>query len=435
MKYLLSLQITGALIFISGFSIRVHAQNDKSAASVFNKRLDSLLDQKNYFQLDAQLKQLENSLDQESILYYQCFIDNAFNHNIETVTHIDQLLRKYSASLTDSIIAVLLLLEADSYFKQFQYAQAFMVDSIVLSHYASSLDSATITDVKNDCLIRKPLAIIPPQETIISSDVTIQWKKDKMGIFEIPVQFNSETYSCVFDTKANMSCITESYASKLGLKLLDASIDVGSGLTGIHFKTGLGVADSLYIGNILVKNAIFLVMPDAKLRLSPFFSIHVIIGFPIIEQLKEIQFYKDGRMVIPINPSTNNLHNLALDGLNPVVSLQADKDTLCFDLDLGAANTNLYATYFKKYQATILNDAKKSTVRLGGAGGSKKKNIYVIPSLDLVIGNKTVSLHKVNVLQQKTSSKERYYGNLGQDFIGELEGFILNFSTMYFKGI
>jgi hypothetical protein len=400
----------------------------------FDKKLETLLDQKDYFRLETELKAVNGSIDDKQKKYFQCFLDNAFNRNDEAIANIDNILQKYSSGLPDSLKAALLLLQADSYYKRFQYAKAAINDSIILSNFITSIDTSLIADIKNDLLMRKALQDIPPQETIVNNETILHWKKDGMGLVEIPVRFSKEDYNCVVDTKANLSCITESYASKLGLKILDVSIDEGSLITGINFKSSLGVADSLYIGNILVKNAVFLVMPDATLRFPPF-SIHIIIGFPIIEQLGEIEFYKDGRMTIPASPSESDLHNFALDGLIPILSLQAGNDTLCFDLDLGATNTVLYSTYFEKYKETILRDGKQKNIKLGGAGGSRKKEVYTIPVINLSIQNKTASIRKVDILTQKTSPHERSYGNLGQDFTGKLDGFILNFKSMYFKAM
>jgi hypothetical protein len=50
-----------------------------------------------------------------------------------------------------------------------------------------------------------------------------------------------------------------------------------------------------------------------------------------------------------------------------------------------------------------------------------------------VVVNKTASLTMVYIFTQKTSSKEKYYGNLGQDFTSKFDGFVLNFKSMYFK--
>jgi predicted aspartyl protease len=432
MKYSLFFLFPLLLLSILGLPTVAIAQINNGVTNAFTKRLETLLDQKEYFRLDKDLKFFKENLAEGEKLYYQCFVDNAFNRNEACITDIDKMFKITSLILPDSTKAALLLLESDSYFKLFQYARAAHIDSIVLSKYASWLENSVLSDTKNNFLISKALQDIPPQETNIYHGTTLKWKYDRMGLINIPVKINNQTINSVFDTKANFSCITQTYANKIGIKILDAFIEEGSAITGIRFKNGLGVADSLYIGDIVLKNVVFLVMPDEKLQFGSF-SIHAIIGYPVIEQLIEIQFYKDGRMIVPANVSENNLHNLVLDGLNPVLSLKTGNDTLCFHLDLGAQQTRLYATYFERYKEAIIKEGKKTTTKIGGAGGSIRKDIYLIPELNFFVDNKDVRLRKVNIFTQKLSPQERLYGILGEDFIRNFDEFVLNFRYMFFK--
>jgi hypothetical protein len=430
------LYFAGIFLILTGCSNGGNRPENNSETNAIHKRLQVLLDQKEYFRLEAQLNLLKDSLENKERLYYQSFVDNAFNRNDESIRDIDTLLTNYIPKLTDSVKADLYLLQGDCYFKIFQYAKAALCDSMALYHYSAALDNEKIGDIKNDLLIRNALQRISPQQINIEDSATIRWKKDRIGLIEIPIKTGAALYDGIFDTRANISSITQTYAAKLGLKILPVSYEEGSGITGIRFKTGLGIADSLYIGNILVRNAVFQVMPDSILYIAPVkFSLNIIIGFPIIEQLEELHLYKDGRMIIPLNPSKSELHNFALDGLDPVISLIKDSDTLCFHFDLGAVSTTLYYAYFEKYKQHILKEGHKKTVEFGGAGGIQKKEVYVLPELHLLLGDKKVTVDSVDVLMQKIFPKERFYGNLGQDFAGKFNEIIFNFKYMYIKAM
>ena len=408
-------------------------QRASSAAAV--AKLSSLLNQKEFFKLEKQLNSDRQNISDDQRLYFQSFIDEAFNRNEASVSTIDSLLNNYSSSLTDSSKAALQLLQGDCYFKLFQYEKAALSDSVVLDHYSKSLDSEKINDIKNDLLIRNALRLMPPQFTSITRSTNIRWTRDAIGLIEIPVKRDTTTYSCIFDTRANISSITQTYAAKLGLKILDVSYEEGSGITGIKFKTGLGIADSLYVGDILIRNAVFQVMPDSILYLAPInFSLNVIIGFPVINQLKEIHILKDGQMIIPLLESASDLHNFALDGLDPVISLLTVKDTLLFNLDLGATTSDLYYGYFEKYKQHILKEGHKKTIQLGGAGGILKKVVYTMPHIELSLGNKKVILDSADILMQKIFPEEKMYGNIGNDFTSQFNELILNFDKMYIKG-
>lgn len=175
-------------------------------------------------------------------------------------------------------------------------------------------------------------------------------------------------------------------------------------------------------------------MPDSILYLAQAnFSLSIIIGFPIIEELREIHLHQDGWMVIPLKTSPGELRNFALDGLDPVIMLRSDEDTLNFHLDLGATNTTLYDAYFEKYKQKILKEAVKKSADFGGAGGVKRKDVYVLPALHLTLGDQTVNVDSVDVLTQKIFPKERFYGNLGQDFASKFREIIFNFNYMYIE--
>src|ERR1700759_549494 len=53
------------------------------------KILQDLLDQGDYFKLDTRTKQYQQSLDDESKLYFKAFLNNAFNRNTECIREVD----------------------------------------------------------------------------------------------------------------------------------------------------------------------------------------------------------------------------------------------------------------------------------------------------------------------------------------------------------
>ncbi len=399
------------------------------------KHLQSLLSQNEYFKLDAAFKSAVDKLSDADRLYFRAYLDNAFNRNEDCIRNVDSLIQ-LSARLPDTTKAALKRLQDDSYFKTFQYAKAARCDSDILKNYSHVLKKDVVDDIKNDLIIRAGLKNVPAQQTLIKTNTTISWKRDKIGLVNIPVTTHAQTVDAIFDTRANISSITQSYAKKLGLHMLDVTYNEGSGATGIQFKTGMGIADSLYIGDILVKNAVFQVMPDSILYIAPIkFQLNIIVGFPVIEQLQEIHIFKDGKMTIPLTPQKDNLHNFALNGLDPVIALQSGNDTLSFHFDSGASSSMLYESYFKKNKQEVLKAGFRKTVGFGGAGGTQKKEVWVLPKLNLGVGGKTVVIDSVSVLTKPIYPGEKFYGNIGQDFTSKFSELIYNFKFMYIKGL
>jgi hypothetical protein len=217
---------------------------------------------------------------------------------------------------------------------------------------------------------------------------------------------------------------------------MDVKYKESAGITGNQFQVGLGVADSLYIGQVLIRHAIFQVMPDSILYLAPIhFQINIIVGMTIIADLQEVQVYNDGRMVIPPQPTPGDLHNMAFDGLDPVLLLSSGEDTLLYHFDSGAWGTILYATWFDAHRAAVLRSAIKRRSGFAGAGGMQTKDIYLLPSFQLSLGGKTVKIDSVSILTEKITPEERFYGNVGQDFMQQFKEFTFNFRYMYVKGI
>lgn len=403
---------------------------------IISAQLNALLEQKEYFQLRTQWELKRDSIGEQQQLYFQAFINNAFNKNKQAIKMADSLLQYYSSGLSDSLKAALYLLKDDSYFKLFQYAETCRMDSIILNRYKSALDSEKLSDVRNSSLLHRALKNVLPQQTIIKDTTVIHWQKNKIGLMEIPLKCNGKMYDGIFDTRANISSISKTYAVKLGLKMLNVSYKEGSGITGIGFKTSLGVADSIYIGNILIRNVVFQVMPDSVLYIAPIkFSMNVIIGLPVIAQLKEIHIYQDGRMMIPFISSKSDLHNLALDGLDLFIELKTDSSALPFYFDSGAGGTSVfYYNYFKKYKEKILKQGHLKVTHFGGAGGITKKDVYALSTVHLSLANKNITLDSVYVLTQKIFPSEKFYGNIGQDFISQFNEITLNFDQMYIEG-
>lgn len=400
-----------------------------------SRRLQTLLDTKEYFKLADQLKAYDDILPASKKLFYKSFADNAFNRNQDCVADIDTLLKSHSKELTDTNKIRLLRLQGDSYFKLYQYAKAAACCDTILKHYSRSLKPDELADVKNDSTMRSALKDAPRQQTTIKENTTLRWQHDKLGLIEIPAKTNNTDFTPIFDTRANISSITQTYARKLGLHMLNVTYNEGSGATGIQFKTGLGIADSLYLDNIQVKNVVFQVMPDSILYIAPVkFQLDVILGFPVIEQLKEVHIFKDGRMTIPATPQNKDLHNFALDGLDPVIALKKGSDTLLFHFDSGASSSQLYKAYYDKYKSEVKKTGIKKVLGFGGAGGVQKKQVYVLPHLNLDLGNKHATIDSASVLTEKIIPDEYFYGNIGQDFTNNFSELIYNFKYMYVEG-
>jgi len=397
---------------------------------IIERDLQVLLANGEYFKLRSDLGKYDKRISAGKKQYFRAFIASAFNHYAESIGSIDSLLAMKDSFLNDSARVALMLVLRDNYFKTFRYDKAAAVGREILSNYKNVLGDRS-HEVENTLLIHTGLAPIPPQRVNLKK-VALQWKPNEMGLIEIPIRSGHTVLPIVFDTRAHISTVTQSFARKLGLTILDVSFEESSGITGKKFQSGLGIADSLYLGDILLQNVVFQVLPDKELYFPSInYTLRAILGFQVITQLKEIRIYKNGDFIISPSPASGHLRNLAFDGSTAVISLKKDEDTLSFHFDTGATGSEFYSLYFNRYKEEILRQGKVETVESGGAGGTIKVEIYALPMVNLAIGNKKFVLKDIGVRTVPIYKSQRYYGNIGQDLIQQFDEMVLNFENMY----
>jgi len=391
-------------------------------------KLQQYLDEGNYFKLKQYLPY--SQLTPEKRLYFEAYVANAFNQNSISILKIDSLLYTDSIRNNNERAAQLWELQMDNYSKLYNYKKAADCGDTILNRYSTYVDNKE--DVENMYKIWAGLANTPAQLLEKKGNVTIRMQKDKSKLWNVPVHAADTTIDFIFDTGANISTIVESMAEKLHLKRLHLSIEV-AGIQGTKVPCDIGVADSIEIGDIKIRNVVFLVLPDASLSFKKAgYYIHGIIGYPVIAAMKEIHLSQIGSLTIPMAPHTGKVQNLALDGMFPMVNVATDDDTLLFHFDTGAMTSYLYSIYFEKYKAAIKKEGRVQHSKVGGAGGVKKLTSYKISDFNLYIGDKKATLPSIDVLtKQIKSTKEQVYGNLGQDLIRQFDEMVINFESMY----
>jgi hypothetical protein len=215
------------------------------------------------------------------------------------------------------------------------------------------------------------------------------------------------------------------------LKIFEQSVDIGSS-TQKEIQSKLAVADSLCVGDILFENVLFIVMPDDQLTFPQInYVIKGIIGFPVIHQLGEMHLKKDGNIFIPKTASKKTEENMFFEGLNPVVKVASEIDTLLFTFDTGAGYTELSFKYFNDHKTDVEKKGEMQTNERGGAGGKVAVKEYILSNFPLQIGKNKTSLDKIPVTLEEYGFNKYFDGNLGQDVFLKFNTLIINFENMY----
>jgi hypothetical protein len=384
---------------------------------------------RDYFTLRDRLAAAEPA-ETPPVRFARAIVEHAFNQPAASNATIAALLEE--AALPDSLVVALQEVEVANHLRLFQYASGLAVTDRLLADSAR-LEASRLRDLRNVRRIFHALAEVPPQTAELRGPAALRLEEGR-----IPLQVNESTRHYVFDTGANLSTIMRSEAEALGLRVYPADIDVGTS-TDLRVTADLAVADRLVLGQVEYRHVVFLVLEDSLLSFPGGFRIPGIVGFPVIEQLGEVRFGRDGEVTIPVPVPPRAERNLALEQLTPLTRVRwldaDDRAPLLCRLDTGADRTQFYEPFYRRYRAGIDAVTSPVTRRSGGAGGIRELPARVLPSAWLAVGDTTVALDSTEVLLQPIvrEASENYLDcNLGHDVFGAFSSYIINFRDMAF---
>lgn len=425
--HLITLNLIALLILLIFASSNTYSQTE---TSLFNK-MNSLYKQKQFFRLRSELNSSSNSLNETEKEYFNSLAACVFNKPSESNRIMDKLFKENSDKLSDSMNVELLECRLINSVNLFDYFGADKTTDLLLSKYKKLIEPDDLKDFENSALIWKAGSDLKPQKVTITGDTKLDIKRDLANLANIKVNVNNFEEDFIFDTGANFSTVSKSFALKLGLKFIKGTIEVGTS-TDKKVKSEIAYADSLRIGNLNFENVAFLVLPDEDLTFAGgMYVINGIIGFPVIKEMKEI-ILSEKEIFIPAETKESSYNNLSLDGFIPLVETIVNSDTLIFSFDTGARSTIMYFPYYEKYKTVIDSVYKMEDIKFAGAGGETVIKGFNLNEMDFHIASGQTILNDVSLLSKHIKDNDEYvYGNLGGDFIGKFSKMIINFDKMY----
>lgn len=407
--------------------ILLSAMSYGQAHSSAFENLYTQIKKKNFFKAREIFAATHKKLPAEYQYFTEAVLDNAFNKPEESNLKIEKL-ETGKAGLPDSLMLTIWRLKEDNCMKQYDYAGAKKAANATLDKYAHLLTEEEKDDVKNTLKIWTALENIPQQKVSINGDTRLKMEKDVAGLKNLKINVGEHSMNFIFDTGANISTISASAAQRLKLEIIPADIDVDA-ITGKSVKASLAVCKKMVLGNIVVENAVFLVFGDDALSFPQInYQINGILGFPVIEALKEVQLTQDDYFIVPDKETAiNSSSNMAIDGLSPLIFI----DGKHFSFDTGADHTILYAPFYLENKKNIDAKYQLTKIGMGGAGGKIEHDGFKIDHTFHILG-KPIVLKDISVLKTKIN-KETVYGNIGQDVIKQFKKMTLNFDHMFIK--
>lgn len=417
-----------AFLISCGGKLRVTPQQQPE----LSRHLDSLVEAGNFFIARDLYKNQQEKLDRFQQLKIGLFLDNVFNQPHSSLRKYTELKKNYESKINDSLHYKLVTIAGDNYLKLYEYQKLVEIQEEILNDYEGFIAPEEKENLQNTLIIWRALQNVPKQEVMIPGEVSLQLHRDKLGLKNLEVTAGDISQNFIFDTGANFSTITESTAEQFNLTMLNGHFEVNS-ITGKKVLSQIAVAPEIRLGEIRIKNAVFLVFPDAALAFPQLdFQINGILGFPVIEALNEIQLTATDEFIVPLKQTEFHERNLAIDFLTPLLYIKDRYAAGSYTFDTGASHTMLYNTYYHRLSKTVTDTLPEVDYSFGGAGGGiTKKGIY--HSFSPEIHGKRVNIDSVIVLKEPVTEKNQNFGNLGQDLIGKFEKMTINFEKMFVR--
>nr|WP_199156748.1 pepsin/retropepsin-like aspartic protease family protein [Pedobacter sp. ASV2] len=401
-----------------------------SQGQVHNSAFKSIyreIKEKNFFKAKDLYNGKKGNLTVEYQYFLEAILDNAFN---KTELSNQKILKieNSKTTLPDSLMFKIWYIREDNYLKQYAYKKAKSTVETILSRYKNFLSEEERSDLNNNLKIWTALENVPPQQIAIHGGTRLKIEKDVAGLKNLKIKVGEDSINFIFDTGANISTVSASTAKRLKMKIIPADVDVDA-VTGISVKADLAICKKMSLGNVIVKNAVFLVFADSALNFPQInFQINGILGFPVIEALGEVQLTQDDYFIVPeTETKINTTSNMAIDGLSPLIYI----DGRHYTFDTGADHTILYETYYQENKKDIEDKYPVTKIGMGGAGGKIEYEGFKVNFMFQNQG-KQILLENISLLKNKVN-KETVYGNIGQDIIRQFHTLTLNFNEMFIK--
>jgi hypothetical protein len=380
----------------------------------------------------VRMDSLNNKIKTKDYYFYKSLYANVCNNPQRSKIYLDSL---KSNPITGSYEFA--RLQNDNYIKLFDYRQAYTTSKTLTTKFRKHFTKEELTDELNSQRIWQVLKGKPTQKIERFSTITVAAIKDKADLITTPVSAGGIVSNFVFDTGAGISCITESMAKKMGVIVLpDNNISVGS-FTGQYNKVLMGIAPEIRLGALIIRNAVFLVYPDAAFTFADgAYVINGIIGFPIIKELGTLSIEKDTLTFSKGSAAaTNGKKNFFVEELRAIVMLAYNGKTLPFNFDSGAKASLFHKAFYETFQTHLDQIGILETTKYAGAGGEEvAAEVLVVKDQQLSLGDTVIRMAKMEIDRSDYGIYGKVsFGNIGQDVLGQFKKVIISFDYNYLR--
>lgn len=365
------------------------------------------------------------------------FIYTSFNQPAKACEVFGELATKHQENLGLNGITAVLSLMCENLRYMGKYGEAAGVMKSYLDQTATfnGLDSITRATLGATLALGKfgdePPVITRPDRDCEVPVIMGEGKLNKHPF--VNVMLNGNKVPFLLDTGAEgyaTNFVSEGFARKNGIRIIDDSIIV-HGITKGFVK--LGVADVMQIGDITYKNVRFAIAPGDNVLPVDSIYLDAILGSVFLKAMGEVQFYpKTKKIVFPARqtPLPGTGQNMMLVTGQPVIEAYSGDERLLLLFDTGGGLT-LSGSYYERHKEEVQSAGKlKTDGGLGGFGGMKVMEQYILPSFPFRLGDKSLDLKDMSVFVE-TGQNSVVNGSAGYDLISQFDKFTVNFDKMF----
>jgi predicted aspartyl protease len=256
----------------------------------------------------------------------------------------------------------------------------------------------------------------------------------KDGNLFVPVQVNGHSVLALVDTGANFSLISAEEAKRLGLTIRGGEGATIGDSSGANVDFRIAVAEKFRIGEIELRNAVFLVMRDAQ---QPFVNLplgeRAIIGMPILLPLQTIRFDRNGTFEVDVFSKRRLPSNMYFEGSEAIFEGEFAKQRIKIFLDTGATRTRVLPLFANQFQSFVKEHGVKSSTRITGVGSSVEVESMVLPEVKFRVTGTDLVMKSPQVVLKDTAANSRWYHVwIGMDLLRQANSVTIDFRSMRF---
>ncbi|HJQ31244.1 MAG TPA: retropepsin-like aspartic protease [Pyrinomonadaceae bacterium] len=389
-------------------------------------KLKQLYDQKRYFELRDAVESYRGN-DDAGMLFFRGAVANLFNRPRTSTTYLKRYVARAGAN--DEWLSEAYTLLADDFVKMFEYGKAADAYRATLERFRQRLKPDEVEDYENSVALYGALRSVPRQRVSVGESAQLNGPSPEAG-WKAPVEANGQRIVLGLDTGANVSLLAKSVAEKLGVKMLDQSIALGS-ITSIRIQPKLGFLPAMKLGGATVHNAVFMVLDDKVLTFPDGFFLKGVIGFPVIEGLRRVSFDGDGTVRVSRESPGEGRPNMCLDGKNILFQGEYENRELTFMLDTGAERSVLYVPFLHDFEDEVKDRFSLRAERFTGVGGTEEVPAYIVKDFAVKFSGREERLPEVRLMTRALNDNGKfYYGNVGGDLLKRFRRVTLDFVSM-----